>query len=58
MAVFELVIALLLVGAILAAWAHRLHAPYPALRSDARSEAGPAATLWMAPSIRPSGWPA
>ena len=31
MAVFELVIALLLVGAVLAAWARRLNIPYPAL---------------------------
>jgi monovalent cation/hydrogen antiporter len=31
MAVFELVIALLLVGAVLAAWARRLNVPYPAL---------------------------
>jgi Na+/H+ antiporter len=31
MAVFELVIALLLGGAVLAAWARRLRAPYPAL---------------------------
>lgn len=31
MAVFELVIALLLVGAVLAAWARRINAPYPAL---------------------------
>ena len=31
MAVFELVIALLLVGAILAAWARQLNIPYPAL---------------------------
>jgi Na+/H+ antiporter len=31
MAVFELVIALLLVGAVLAAWARRLKIPYPAL---------------------------
>jgi monovalent cation/hydrogen antiporter len=31
MAVFELVIGLLFVGAVLAAWARRLHAPYPAL---------------------------
>jgi Na+/H+ antiporter len=31
MAVFELVIALLLVGAVLGAWARRLNVPYPAL---------------------------
>src|SRR5919109_2295468 len=31
MAVFELVIALLFIGAVLAAWARRVHAPYPAL---------------------------
>ncbi len=31
MDVFELVIALLLVGAVLAAWARRINAPYPAL---------------------------
>ncbi len=31
MAVFELVIVLLLVGAVLAAWARRLNVPYPAL---------------------------
>src|SRR5919204_4056018 len=31
MAVFQLVIALLFVGAVLAAWARRMNAPYPAL---------------------------
>ena len=33
MAVFELVIALLFVGALLAAWARRVNAPYPATRN-------------------------
>jgi Na+/H+ antiporter len=31
MAVFELVVGLLFVGAVLSSWARRLHAPYPAL---------------------------
>ena len=45
MAVFELVVALLFVGAVLSAWARRMHVPYPALLALA------GAALALLPSV-------